>query len=734
MNSYLQTFFCQGSEGKDVIFPGGLLKPVSVESLASVLDPLISGLPSLGERLQTKEVGKISKREVAFVDKGRSGKRCVKQKWNQVNFVLGDDIEMHQLVGLSSLLLEGFMVDLSIGVQCLKVWLKEEWESMRERSSSLPVWVKLPGLPLDFWSNEVFKEIGNSLGSFIEVDMSLVDTNAMSVVRILVSFDLREGLGDNILIQKGELVHNQVLDYVKIPFRCGRCHNLASEEKILVDFSLKEEGACTRVPTISLEVGDEALQQTPRFSLSHKEAPCSKAMQEGVSSSLKSKESDSQLIHHPFLDKLSVNKLFFNQQIGDSQGFDLGECHDDEGGSIYEGNSRYLPKPRAKDVCASITEVEGDSVGCAESVLLGWRRRAFHCSNTLSIESGLGVVLFAQALAEELFILNIYGPYADMVAYWISSSLRTSLVIPIIPQSSWRLDFSRRKPPSPFKFNYAWLEEEDFVHIVTDKWVRYDGSLGESACIQCATNLKRLKQAASWWAHQKKLKDELDLVTIERLYKEENRASITEVSKMTSYFPSFVGEEDNGCLLEEVTKFKFQEGIVRGQKDSSRRDASKLREILDLYSSAIDFKDGLKYLGFSLKPNAYGVKDWSWLIAKGVLEKLSFKFLWSGNREKEGIPLVKSQVVAAPKASGGNGNLLMPLGLRGREEEEWELYISSLKRSHVRIKEDGDALLWSKSLASGIYSPKGGYKALCKVDRLEEPQWWWFDIWKFNAL
>jgi len=89
--------------------------------------------------------------------------------------------------------------------------------------------------------------------------------------------------------------------------------------------------------------------------------------------------------------------------------------------------------------------------------------------------------------------------------------------------------------------------------------------------------------------------------------------------------------------------------------EGTRRDALNLKEVLDLYYTAtgmeinlekstlsfyevseedcrvlsylfpyqqIDFNLGLKYLGFVLKPNAYGIKDWSWLIEK-VEKRLS---------------------------------------------------------------------------------------------------------------
>jgi hypothetical protein len=106
--------------------------------------------------------------------------------------------------------------------------------------------------------------------------------------------------------------------------------------------------------------------------------------------------------------------------------------------------------------------------------------------------------------------------------------------------------------------------------------------------------------------------------------------------------------------------------------------------------------EGLKYLGFVLKPNDYLFRDWIWLykkiqakiccwvhrwlsrgghltllnsvlsnipiywdsiakIPKGIFTKiknLCFHFMWSGNRERGGIPLVKWSKLAMPKELG----------------------------------------------------------------------------------
>jgi hypothetical protein len=60
-----------------------------------------------------------------------------------------------------------------------------------QRVEITPVWMKLPGLPLDFCSTEVFREIRNSPRQFIEADMSFVEYGKFSVAHILVGLDLR---------------------------------------------------------------------------------------------------------------------------------------------------------------------------------------------------------------------------------------------------------------------------------------------------------------------------------------------------------------------------------------------------------------------------------------------------------------------------------------------------------------------------------------------------------------
>jgi hypothetical protein len=63
--------------------------------------------------------------------------------------------------------------------------------------------MKLSDLPLEFWSEEVFREIGNSLGSFIQAHLRFHSKRNLSLDKILVDVDLKHGLVTKITLQKG---------------------------------------------------------------------------------------------------------------------------------------------------------------------------------------------------------------------------------------------------------------------------------------------------------------------------------------------------------------------------------------------------------------------------------------------------------------------------------------------------------------------------------------------------
>ena len=87
--------------------------------------------------------------------------------------------------------------------------------------TAVPVWVRLPNLPVHCWNWESLKHIGNTLGKFIDRANS---KDQYDCARICVEVDLEVGFPEAIKIRVGSWTHVQNLDYEQLPFKCRKCH------------------------------------------------------------------------------------------------------------------------------------------------------------------------------------------------------------------------------------------------------------------------------------------------------------------------------------------------------------------------------------------------------------------------------------------------------------------------------------------------------------------------------
>ena len=69
-----------------------------------------------------------------------------------------------------------------------------QFDASSKRGDLVPIWVRLPGLSMHYWSEEHFCSIGNILGAYLEVDMSFKETKLLRVAHILVKINIRQGL------------------------------------------------------------------------------------------------------------------------------------------------------------------------------------------------------------------------------------------------------------------------------------------------------------------------------------------------------------------------------------------------------------------------------------------------------------------------------------------------------------------------------------------------------------
>jgi hypothetical protein len=117
-----------------------------------------------------------------------------------------------------------------------------------EIPKDVPVWVRLPNLPIHCWNTPSLQAIGNGLGRYID---RAEPRDQYSCARICVEVDLEVGLPEAIKLKVGVWNHLQKLDYEQLPFKCRGCHEYGHFLR-----------NCPKAPPIATEKeGEEGWQQ-----------------------------------------------------------------------------------------------------------------------------------------------------------------------------------------------------------------------------------------------------------------------------------------------------------------------------------------------------------------------------------------------------------------------------------------------------------------------------------------
>lgn len=204
--------------------------------------------------------------------------RCLRAIDSNINLTLGEDSQMADVVDTTRKFLVGRVRGRTYSVERLKRWTDEIWGSLlkelpvvrvlargwfalqfhrpeytqwilsqfwhielalvllkrwdplfdpeREQLGAGPIWVHLPGLPMQFWTAQVFRRIGDALGTYLDHDKSYEQSRIMTMPRILVHLDTRPGLKEKITLHHRHFSRKQLLDYEGVPFCCRRCHKI----------------------------------------------------------------------------------------------------------------------------------------------------------------------------------------------------------------------------------------------------------------------------------------------------------------------------------------------------------------------------------------------------------------------------------------------------------------------------------------------------------------------------
>ena len=103
----------------------------------------------------------------------------------------------------------------------------------------VPVWVRLPNLPVHCWNIQTLEKFGNALGIYID---KAENKGQYSCARICVEVDLEAGLPEAVKLKVGTWHHYQKLDYEQLPFKCHHCHEHNHFQRNCPKIQIQEEG------------------------------------------------------------------------------------------------------------------------------------------------------------------------------------------------------------------------------------------------------------------------------------------------------------------------------------------------------------------------------------------------------------------------------------------------------------------------------------------------------------
>jgi hypothetical protein len=108
----------------------------------------------------------------------------------------------------------------------LRDW-KPDFSLKRDLLRTLPIWVKLPQLPLHLWGVKSLSKIGSAIGNPIVTDECTAQKLRVSYARLLIEMDVTQALPPDITIKDSEGNKlKQPVEYEWRPLFCDHCQKL----------------------------------------------------------------------------------------------------------------------------------------------------------------------------------------------------------------------------------------------------------------------------------------------------------------------------------------------------------------------------------------------------------------------------------------------------------------------------------------------------------------------------
>ena len=86
-----------------------------------------------------------------------------------------------------------------------------------------PIWVRLPGLPLEYWHEDIFKGIVGSFGELIAVDQATTSKSKINSARLYVKVANLNNLPEKVELFSKLGKRTQEVTYEDLPNTCFAC-------------------------------------------------------------------------------------------------------------------------------------------------------------------------------------------------------------------------------------------------------------------------------------------------------------------------------------------------------------------------------------------------------------------------------------------------------------------------------------------------------------------------------
>lgn len=89
--------------------------------------------------------------------------------------------------------------------------------------AQVPVWIKLPGLPLEYWAESIFSRIASSFGELLSIDPVTASKRRLTHARFCVGVAPEADMPEQIDLVSKLGTWKQHIEYETIPFACFHC-------------------------------------------------------------------------------------------------------------------------------------------------------------------------------------------------------------------------------------------------------------------------------------------------------------------------------------------------------------------------------------------------------------------------------------------------------------------------------------------------------------------------------